>query len=124
MPDSLFRMLPVIVIYQLPGGLAAAVMTPAGWFEKEEDPIFDRPRPARLPDQLTPGLKRHDDRIEGADITGKPVLWWLRFGSKSAKDPVPDDQYAAMVPVQVRQVCPVMHPVMRGRVQDKFQRSR
>src|SRR6187402_1616648 len=88
MPDSLFRMFPVVYLDQFPGGLAAAVMAPARRFEKIEAAIFYGARPDRLLYQFAPGLEGYDKRIEGADITGETILRRLFFRRKGLKDPV------------------------------------
>lgn len=48
----------------------------------------------------------------------------LVFGFKCAEQAIPDNQHAAVIAIQIGDVLTVMHPVMRRRVEQPFERGR
>ena len=64
------------------------------------------------------GLQLPD--VVGVHLLGQAVVRPERLGLEAAEQPVPDDQDAAVVPVEVLLVHAVVHPVVRRRVEDEF----
>ncbi len=56
-------------------------------------------------------------RVEGADVLGEPVGHLLSLGLEGAEEPVPDDQDAAVVAIEVLPVGTVVDPVVRRSVE-------
>ena len=63
-------------------------------------------------------------RPEGADVFRQPVLRPLGLALEGAEHPVPDDQDAAVVAIEVDLVRAVVHAVMGRRVEDVLDRRR
>src|SRR6476661_7011498 len=61
-----------------------------------------------------------DERVVGAQLLGQAVDDALALGLEGAEEPVPDDEDAAVVAVEVGVVHAVVHAVVRGRVHDVF----
>src|SRR6185295_14625421 len=106
------------------GAAATAVGRPARLAEDVAEPVtpaLRRPHVVRQVDELVEGDAR---RAEGADVLRQPVLRPYRLALEGAEHPVPDDQDAAVVAVEVDVVGAVVHAVVRGRVEDVLDRRR
>lgn len=108
--------------YHLPGGLAAPVMAPAGWFDKILQGISDGTRMRHFPEQITPFFKGNDKRVMGLNVFGKAIERPFFFCFESTEEPVPDDQDAGMILIEVFQVAAMVHAVMRRCIEKKFNR--
>mmetsp|Transcript_23776 Transcript_23776/g.55113 ORF Transcript_23776/g.55113 Transcript_23776/m.55113 type:complete len:310 (-) Transcript_23776:278-1207(-) len=63
-----------------------------------------------------------NERVVAERLLGKPVVVLaLRLGGESAKHAVPDDEYSRVVAIARRSV---VHPVVRGRVEDALEPPR
>jgi len=119
----LLRMLPVVLLYKLSRGSGAAVVAPAGGLDKIKKSVLQAAGVHGLFEQFHPGLQGYDKRIESPDVAGKAIFRSALLRSEGPEDPVPDDQYTTMVPVEVGKVDPMMHAVMGGGIEDEFQRG-
>src|SRR5690242_8593236 len=54
-------------------------------------------------------VRRHDERVVGAQLLGQAVDDALALGLEGAEEPVPDDEDAAVVAVEVGVVHAVVH---------------
>src|SRR6478752_8394230 len=61
-----------------------------------------------------------DERVVGAQLLRQSVDDALALGLEGAEEPVPDDEDAAVVAVEVGVVHAVVYPVVRGRVHDEL----
>src|SRR5579859_7744563 len=118
--DGGFGMGAIIFLDHLPGGLAAAVMAPAWWAGEVADCILPGSGMCGFTEEVCPGLEGDDDRIERADIAGEAIFGALFFRLKSSEDPVPYDQYTAVIFIQVFQVDAMVNPVVRWGIKNKF----
>src|ERR1700678_4245103 len=95
------RMLAIVFFDHLSCGLTAAVMTPSRRTDEIKQTILQGTCFCSLSEKFAPGLEGYDDRIECSHIPGKTILRPFLFLEKSAEQPVPDDQYATVIPIQV-----------------------
>ena len=97
-------------------------MAPARWAQQVIDAMAYRAALPGLFEHLAPFLKSYPNRIVRLNIfreaINRPFFLWL----KSAKQPVPDDQYPPVVLIEVFQVAAMVHPVVRGGIKNKFNR--
>lgn len=87
--------------------------TPAGAVEEVSESRRPTPGPAQVTPDRDPLVRRHPQRVERVDVLGQPVADPLAFGFEGAEQPVPDDQDAAVVLVQVLRIGSVVYPVVR-----------
>src|ERR1700740_347694 len=83
---------------------------------------------ARVPNvtaHVHPLVKGDAHRIMGINVRGQPeagCVFWI-FGLEGAEKFVPDNQRAGMVAIDVLGIGTVMNAMMRGRVQNSFERT-
>ncbi len=101
-------------------GLHRLPWFPAGWAEDEAEPVTPAARVAEVPGDrhVFVGLQLPD--VVGVHLLGQPVVRPELLGLEASEQPVPDDQDAAVVPVEVDLVHTVVHPVVRRGVEDEF----
>src|SRR5271166_2330707 len=97
---------------------------PARWSEDVAQPIAQSPRrpPVAGHRHVLAGLQLPD--VEGVDLFGQPVMRAEHLALEAAEYPVPDDEDAAVVLVQVHLVHPMVHAMMRRRVENELQNPR
>ena len=93
---------------------------PAGRTEDVAEPVAPTRRPAYVAGDRHVLVRLQLPDVEGIDLLGQPVVRTGVFGLEAAEQPVPQDEDAAVIPVQVLLVHAVVHPVMRRRVEDEF----
>ena len=81
-------------------------------------------RTAHVAGEVGELVERHPGRPKAADVLRQPVAGPLGFTLEGAEDPIPDDQDAAVVAVEVDLVGAVVDAVVRGRVEDELDRRR
>jgi hypothetical protein len=67
-------------------------------------------------------VEGHPVRLERAEVLRQPILHPLRLTLEGPKQPVPDDQDATVVAVEVELIGAVVDAVVRGRVEDELDR--
>jgi len=102
-------------------------MAPAGIGEEIAQAVFEfKPGPHRVFQNIGQFFKSDDDgvmaRNGGDDAIFYRVI--IAFFDKGSKHPVPDNENAAIITVQIARICAVMDTVMAGRVENKFKPSR
>jgi hypothetical protein len=72
-------------------------------------------------EHLDPGVGVDPKQVIAPDGLYYPVPRSFRFSSEGTEQPIPDDQYACIISVQVNIVYAVMNAVMRRRIEDAFE---
>src|ERR687890_808776 len=79
-------------------------------------------------DQVSPErdvlMRGHDHGVVAAQLVGQPVDDALALRLEGAEQPVPDNEHAAVVAVEVATVHPVVYPVVGRRVHYRLDRPR
>jgi len=67
-------------------------------------------------------VRRNGKRILAVDVASQPVdrRLLLLFGSKGPEQPIPDDQNASMITIQIDGVGGVVNAVMGWRIEDQL----
>ncbi|MDT0261343.1 hypothetical protein RM423_08035 [Jatrophihabitans sp. DSM 44399] len=79
---------------------------------------------AHVPADVHELPERDLERVGGVDVLGQPVRRPVRLGHEAAEQPVPDDQDAGVVDVEVVGVTTVVHPVVRRGVEHRLEPAR
>src|SRR5271166_4350132 len=105
-------------------GLAGPTRRPARGSEDVAHPVAQaRCRSPIAGDRhVLAGLQLPD--VEGVDLLGQAVVRSEQLGLKAAEQAVPEDEDAAVVLVRVELVHPMVHPVVRRRVEDELEGPR
>ncbi len=113
-----FGRLPVVLAWNDAGCL------PGGTLE----PQFQLVRPSRgsqgLPQAVVPHVGVGPQGVPTVQLSRNPIAAGLvgQFVLKGAEEPVPDDEHAAIVAIDVQRVLGVVHAVIRWRHKNPFKR--
>lgn len=90
--------------------------------EDPAGPLAPAVRRPHVPGDRGVLVRRDAQRVVGGDVLGEPVDGPLRLPGEGAEEPVPQDQDAAEVPVEIAALGGVVHAVVGGRVQYVLER--
>lgn len=100
-------------------------MRPAGLFPNITKlvPPWGRPKVAR---NANPFMKGNPNQVEAANLPHKPITHGVfrHFGREGTKHPIPDDEDARIIAVEIARVGRVMDAVMTGRIHHRLKPAR
>ena len=66
-------------------------------------------------------FEMHLERIDGIELGGKAIGRLENLILKGAKHPIPNDEHAPIIFIQIELVRAMVHPVQRGTVENLFE---